>query len=280
VTHPDAEELALYAEGRRSEATAAAIEGHLAVCAECRDVVIDAAASAAEERDVEAAASPAVLPFRRRTLVLGLVAGLAAAAAIVLAVGVTRGPSVSASLDGLVAAVNQEPTRALEGRLAGFRHAPTAGVTRGSGTAEATPDLRIAAATVEKAAEGKNDAASLAATGLAHAVVGELDAAIADLERAVAGDAGHAQHHSDLSAVYLARGRRDSRAADYEAALASADRALAIDTSSPNACFNRALALDALTRRDEARSAWERCLTLEKDGAWAGEIRARLAARP
>lgn len=281
MSHPDAEELALYADGRLPGAAAAATEAHLAICAECRDVVLDAAVYAAEGRAIGTAPAPAVVvPFRRRMVVVGLTAALATAAAVLLAAWLTQGPSVSASLDSLVAAVNEEPTRALEGRLAGFEYARTAAVTRGAATAEATPDVRIAAATVEKAAAGRSDAASLAATGLAHAVVGELDAAIAGLERAVAADSNRAPYHSDLSAVYLARGRRDSRAGDFEAALAAADCAAAIDSSSPNACFNRALALDALTRGDEARAAWARCLMLEQDGAWAGEIRARLAAHP
>jgi tetratricopeptide (TPR) repeat protein len=277
VSHPDAEELAVYAEGRLPGAAATAVEAHLAICAECRDVVIDASADVADGRETGAVPPAApVLPFRRRKVVIGVTAGLATAAAVLLAAWLTTGSSVSASLDGLVAVVNEEPTRALEGRLAGFRYAPTATVTRGAATAAAAPDVWIAAATVEKAAAGKSDAASLAATGLAHAVVGELDAAIAGLERAAAADANSALYYSDLSAVYLGRGRRDSRPADYEAALAAADRALAIDTSSPAACFNRALALDALARRDEAAAAWERCLVLEHDGAWAAEIRARL----
>jgi tetratricopeptide (TPR) repeat protein len=283
VTHPDAEELAFYAEHRTLEPGAAAIEEHLAVCAECRDVVADAAAYFGDAVAMDLPApSPisTVAPFRRRKLVVTITAAVAVAAAILLAVRFNRERSESTTFTDLVAVVNREPTRALEGRLAGFRYAPAAAVNRGTAAVEATPDLRIAAATLEKAAAGKRDAASLAASGVAHAVVGELDAAIADLERAVEGDASHAQYPSDLSAVYGARGRRDSRPADYEAALTAADRALAIDPSSPNACFNRALALEALTRRDEARAAWEQCLTREKDGAWAEEIRIRRAAHP
>lgn len=282
--HPDAMQLAEYAEGLLAPDQRAVVERHLAVCADCRDLVIDAAAYAAEQRDATAqvpapAPAPTVVPFRRRKVVIAITAGLAAAAAILLTVQLTQGPSVSTSLDALIAAADQESTRPLEGRLAGFRYAAAPTVTRGAGDVSIAPDLRIAAATLEKAAAGHDDAASLAATGIAHAVAGELDAAVASLEDAIRREPDHAQHQSDLSAVYLARGRRDAKVADYDAALSAANHALAIDGSLPNACFNQALALEALTRRDDARAAWERCLALEKDGAWADEIRTRLAQR-
>jgi tetratricopeptide (TPR) repeat protein len=115
--------------------------------------------------------------------------------------------------------------------------------------------------------------------GVAHAVVGELDAAVADLERAVEDEPTNVTWLTDLSAVYIARGRRDSRSADYEAAVVAAGRALGADASLPAACFNRALALEALARGGEARTMWERCLTIEDDSQWAAEIRTHLAAR-
>jgi tetratricopeptide (TPR) repeat protein len=191
----------------------------------------------------------------------------------------------SAALEQLVAAVDAGPTRTLPSRLTGFRHAPAPVLTRGGAFDTTSPDIRIAAATLEKEAGGRTDAASAAATGLAHAAVGNLDGALAEFERAVQLEPT-ARWLSDLSAVYVARGHRDSRTADYEAAIASADQALAggfapaLDNAMASACFNRALALEALMRRDEAGAAWKRCLALEADVGWAEEIRMHLTASP
>jgi hypothetical protein len=274
ASHPDAELLAEYADNRLRPEDRAAIEHHLALCPDCRDVLADA--TDVNETPIVVPRRPLVFPKR---WVLGAAAGLAAAAGVFLAVSGTLSPSAVAGVEELVAAVNAAPTRPLESRLGGLRYAPPPPITRGGPVERTSPDIRIAAATVEKSAAGRSGGTSAAAKGLAHAVVGELDPAIAELERAVREEPANAQWLSDLSALYVARGRRDNRTTDQESAAARAARALEIDGSNASACFNRALALEALAQRDQARIVWQRCLDIEGDSGWAGEIRGHLTSR-
>ena len=275
--HPDAEDLALFVEGRMPASARSAIESHLAACSDCRDVIFDARQMLEEEGRAR------VLTMPRRRWGYAAAAGLAAAAGVALAV-LLAGPDVwpwrsAGSLDALVAAVANEPVRPLEGRLTGgFRHLPPPAATRGAEQQEPSPDVRIAAARVEQAADAGD--ASDAARGISYAVLGRLDEAVAALERAVQGNPKDARAQSDLSAVYLARSRRTGASEDAARALAAADRALAVDPGMQEGCFNRALALEQLSRIDDARKTWPECLRRENDADWAAEIRTHIAALP
>jgi CHAT domain-containing protein len=83
---------------------------------------------------------------------------------------------------------------------------------------------------------------------------------------------------SDLSAAF------QETAAQYDApelladALAAADRALALDARLPEARFNRALVLQRLGLREDARAAWMRYLDADASSGWANEARERLAS--
>jgi len=60
-----------------------------------------------------------------------------------------------------------------------------------------------------------------------------------------------------------------------ERALAACDRALRIDPRSPDALFNRAVALQALDRPD-AEAACEQYLKVDPSSPWADEVRSHL----
>jgi hypothetical protein len=282
--HPDLESLAGYVDRSIAADVRQDVESHLVTCADCRAIVADAAAlteeaagDVAPARDV-AASAPAP-PAARSPWWL---AGLAAAAAVALGVWIMRPatPGVVPGMQELVAAMEMEPVRLFDARLTGgFRYAPAPPVTRGGTIDDLRPETRIAAAELEQAARQRNDAAGDAALGVSRAFSGDLDGAVQALERAVQREPANPAYQSDLSAVYLARGRRASRAGDFTAALGAADRAVAADARLAEACFNRALALESLERRDDARQAWLACADIS--GAdWETEIRTRAGTSP
>src|SRR5471032_3413260 len=91
VRHPDAERLAEYADGVLEVEARAEVERHLADCADCRAVVMETMAFLEHNRPtIEGETAHTVIPFRGRRWVTGVAIGLAAAAALVLAVRVVQ----------------------------------------------------------------------------------------------------------------------------------------------------------------------------------------------
>jgi Tfp pilus assembly protein PilF len=85
---------------------------------------------------------------------------------------------------------------------------------------------------------------------------GQLDAAQAELERAVADQPGFAPAHSRLADVLRKRG-------EPAAAVAAYDRALALDGGYADAHAGRGIALEALGRSDEALAEYRSALALD-----------------
>ena len=269
--HPDAERLAEYADRTLDAAAIAAVEAHLAECADCR-LVLSGTVELLGDEERTGHDRPRVVPFVRRRAVLGAAAALAAAAVLVIAIWTVRPDRTE--FDDLVAAVATETVRPLEGRLVGFPHAPAPAVTRAPNGPDLSPAVRIAAAAIERQARQEGTAVTGRQLGVAYAVVGDLENAVNTLEQAAA--QSDATALSDLSAVYLRRGRVTDRQEDYEKARVAAERAMAADPSRREACFNHALALERLARVPEADTAWRRCLSTESDPVWAAEIRSHL----
>lgn len=207
--------------------------------------------------------------------VWGAAAGLAAAAAIVLAVRLGVGPSGRPELQELVAAVGAESARPVEGRLTGgFPYAPPPTLLRGP-SEPASPRVRIAAAKLEEAVKANETAATRAAVGVAFLATGEVDKAIEALEDAVQQQPGDARYQSDLAAAYLARAKWRDRSEDWPRALAVAERAIKADPALVEPYFNRALALEGLHLDAQAAEAWAAYQAIEKSKAWADEARER-----
>jgi tetratricopeptide (TPR) repeat protein len=287
VRHPDAERLAEYVDGVLAADLRADVETHLTECADCRNVVAETMAfTAAEQAEAQAtatviAAGARVVPFRSRRLIVGVAGGLAAAAALVLVVrvGGVFGPRGDRpELRELVAAVSNEPTRPVEGRLTGgFTYAPPPSPTRGAGDRDVSPDVRIAAAKIEKLAQEKDTPENRAALGLAYLITGDPDKAVWALEQSVAQRPDNDQYQADLSAAYLARAQKLDRAEDLPKALAAAERAIKINPARVEGWFNRAVALERLHMTNDARTAWRDYLERDKDLRWADEARRRLS---
>jgi len=290
--HPEAERLAEYADGLLGAAMCAEVEAHLMNCPDCRAVLAETRAPFAVGRDqfqkIEATPGPRVLPFRIRRLATGVAAGLAAAAALVAVMRIAR-PQLDApvfsvqgnrrALQELIAAVANEPTRPIEGRLSGgFKYAPPSSPTRGAGDREASPDVRIAAAKIETLAKASDTPDNQALLGVAHLALGDFDTAITLLGAAAAARPLIASIQSDLAAAFLERAARGRSRDDFESARLAADRALAIDPANAQAAFNRALALEGLGA-DEAREAWTKARAQQQDVGWRAEADSHIAGR-
>jgi tetratricopeptide (TPR) repeat protein len=278
---PDAERLAEYADGVLGPADRADIERHLVECADCRAVIGETMALL-QAHPVAASPKPAVVvPFRSRRWVTGVVAGLAAAAVLALAVRVVRPQWVDGlfgprgdrpELEELIAALANEPTRPVEGRLTGgFKYAPPPSPTRGPGDREVSPDVRIAAAKIENLARERDTPENQAALGVAQLAVRDLDGGITSLERAVQKDPQAATALSDLAAAYCTRGRDRGNTEDLHRALDAAERALAVDPNLVEALFNRATILSLMGR--DSRRAWDDYRRRDASSEWARESR-------
>lgn len=278
----DLELLAAYADGSATPEERTRVEEHLAECGDCRAILAETAAFAAAGGAVRA---PRAIPFRRRRLVTGVAAVLAVAAALVLAVRTgwldrLTGRHSDSELTQLVAAVATEPTRPVDGRLTGgFRYAPPPVVMRGGEPREPSPDVRIAAAEIEKRARAHalSDTRALADAYLA---TGELDRALDLLRDAVAEHGGTAALQNDLAVCYLARAKKTASAQDAAQALSAAAAATRQAPTLAEAWFNRALALDLLGPPSAAREAWREYLRLDPNSEWAAEAKRRLTADP
>ncbi len=281
---PAAEVLAAYVERTTTPDVRTDVERHLVTCADCRAVVVETAAilNGLSLSQLEAGSTPLV---RRGWQGFE---GFAAAAVIFLAVSVvtlniSRGaPGASRDLRAmqvLVDTVNSEPLRLVDGRLSGeFDYGAPPPVMRAEGTARpVSPEVRIALAAVEQQASARN-AAGQAALGVVYMIGGDLDQAVEALRNACATNPPRAPWWSDLSVAYIARGDRSRDDEDYRRALDAADRALQAAPGFGPAAFNRALALDRLSRRDEALAAWTLVEQSEANSPWAVEAASHVRA--
>jgi tetratricopeptide (TPR) repeat protein len=280
LRHPDAERLAEYADGVLTAEARADVEHHLSRCADCRAVVVETTAfldaTATDRDDVRHFTN---VPARQRRWV-GVAAGLAAAAALLLAVQVARpgwpfgSTGDRPELQDLISAVASQPTRPVEGRLTGgFKYAPPPSPTRGPGDRDLPPDVRIAAARLEQAAAAEPASTSAqAAQAVAFLVLGDVDKAIDGLEKVVVLQPSNARYQSDLAASYLARAKRQGNTADWQKAAAASGRAIELDPNLIEARFNRALAIEGnASSAADAGQAWRDYLSRDNSSPWARE---------
>jgi CHAT domain-containing protein/tetratricopeptide (TPR) repeat protein len=185
----------------------------------------------------------------------------------------------TSELKELMAALANEQTRHVEGRLTGgFKYAPVASPQRGTDSDVLSPDVRIAAATIEKRARAQDTRQNRAALGVAHLVLGQFDEAVELLESCVQEDAANASLLSDLSVAYLARAKARHRVVDWASALATAARAIRLNRGTTEAHFNRALALEGLHLREEAVDAWKAYQSVDRRTSWSTESAAHIEA--
>jgi tetratricopeptide (TPR) repeat protein len=178
----------------------------------------------------------------------------------------------------LVAAVGNE--RLVEPRLTGgFAYGPLRGTVRSgqSFVVHVSPDVQIAAAQIEKEDLANRTALTLRALGAAKMALGDIYGAVTVLEGAADRPMPDPRTLSDLAAAYIIRATRTNQFLDFMKALAVADRAVKADPKLAEAWFNRAYALEQLSRV-EARDAWAEYLKVDDQSGWADEARQHLRA--
>jgi CHAT domain-containing protein/tetratricopeptide (TPR) repeat protein len=82
---------------------------------------------------------------------------------------------------------------------------------------------------------------------------------------------GDAQILSDLAAAYTERACRDHAPYDLVRGLNTVERAVTADPGLPEALFNRALILERLHLKSQAKEAWKRYQALDRDSGWSRE---------
>ena len=271
---PDLETIAALVEGtlRGTERTRAT--EHLAACETCYFVF----AESAQRRSTSD--QSVVKPFSKRHS-LSLVAVVAAAASFVFFIPNLPslwGRSVpGGDLQALVDAVGTQ--RSIEPRLTGgfsYGRLPAAARNEGSPHLNHSPDVIIAAATIEKRATDLTTPDGHGSLAVAYLVMGQFDKAVPVLEELVDRATPSAAVLSDLSAAYMVRAASKRHAQDFARALTFADRAVKADVSLAEGWFNRALALEHLSLSDQARTAWEEYLKVDPASGWSAEAKSHL----
>lgn len=270
---PAAQDLAAYVEGTLPPDEADALTRHLARCGECAGVLAGGLLFAAEARQHHE-------PPRQRRLVPAALAAFAAvvAAGVGIGIGIGWNGADESPRHGLTAvAASRRPV--LPRLTGGFRWAappePTRGIGAGAGVDPAVWDYLAAADRARLQAASDGAPGPLGDLGVGHLLLGNSDAAVEALARAVAAAPGDARLLSDLGGARLARGLRADDAGDLATALETIDRALAREPRLPEALFNRALALAALHLPHTATRAWDAYLAVDAESPWAAEARQR-----
>lgn len=160
--------------------------------------------------------------------------------------------------------------RPVEARLSGgFPWAPFRGGTRGQRDADQRRALASAQVLPPSATMTRH------AAGIAQ-LLAERDRDALKILTEVAESSNDPQAWSDLGAATLAASVRFDAPDLLADALAATDQALSRTPKAAEALFNRALILERLGLRDDAREAWEEHLRHEADARWGAEAREHL----
>jgi tetratricopeptide (TPR) repeat protein len=251
--HPEAEDLGRFVEGTLDDAERGAIVQHIADCDDCRILVVDAAEFTE--------------PAKRESLRWWM--AVAAALILVAAIGAFTFSHFRDPLAKVKEDYGKVANRPLEGRISGFPYVPRR-IMRGSDEPDTMLDIMKGDAADAMELSG-SDPKTLHERGIRLLLADEdPKKSIADLKAAAERDPSNAKYLSDLAAALIAAagGERPM----LESALAACDRALLIDPRSPDALFNRAVALQALDR-PEAVAAYDSYLTVDPSSPWAAEAR-------
>jgi CHAT domain-containing protein len=284
---PSEETLASFIDCRLDREARRRVIEHMSVCGDCRGVVVTASEFKAGHGYITPEPQPISQWTRRATR-------LAAAAVVVIMLGTMVRQRLFAPKSDVRTLVSASETlrfRPVDGRISGgFPYKPVRQGTRSEkDSAGGTRNLRLqaVAAELEATASRSRTPENLRALAAAHLLLGNVDSSIEALEatlteksgtadvRTAIGRSVDASTLSDLSAVYIARGRRADTATDFFMAVEAAERAWSLARTEETA-WNRAVALESLSLRNRAVGAWKAYLALDAHSAWASEARERL----
>jgi CHAT domain-containing protein len=270
----ESEVIAAFVAGNLSGTELEMTVEHLRDCEDCREV---AAESARVDREGGLAVMPPPKTHPHPLSPWWLTLAAAALAGIAFLAYTIAGSRADRSIRRLAAASPRDE-RYVEPRLSGgFPWAPLHSSTRGGNDAKDPERLQLmgVAGEVLKQSASDTSAKGRRAAALAYLLAGDVTQAESVLTRAVA-TAGDAQLWSDLAAVHYTAAVETGDGAHLAEALAAADAALRIQPQSPEALFNRALIIERLGLRDQARAAWERYLSRDANSQWSQEAREHL----
>jgi len=180
-----------------------------------------------------------------------------------------------AALDHLIAASALAGYRTIPQRLSlGIPWAPLR-VTRGSDPAPFANRTKfiMAAAAAFQEEEHAPSASVHHTAALAYVLTGQPRRALQSLET-LSSNQPDASIWSDVAAVESIIAEQDHDPSRLARSLAAADAALRMNPRCAEAHFNRALVLETLGLRDQARTEWGEYLRLDPSGDWANEARA------
>ncbi len=214
---------------------------------------------------------------RRRVVIskrlIGTVVVLAAAGGVLLPL--RDRSSAPPSLAALVSASGLQ-ARSVEPRLSGgFAWAPFQSATRGESAADGA--ITSAIGTTLTNVRGMSTPSARHTEAVAELLRSHPRKALSNLTMA-------AEHSDDPGvwndlAVALHETALHEDAQELLAdALSASDRALSLQPQFPEALFNRAIVIERLGLKDDAREAWERYLVSDSTSEWAAEARAHLIA--
>jgi CHAT domain-containing protein len=273
---PDPEILAAFVAGNLTGAELKMVLDHVLECEDCRMTVDEAA-----QFDRTASTVPDQRPREKQPVRPWWLAAAAAAliGVTVLAFWFDRSAQ-SSDWIGVLVEASPRSARYIEPRLSGgFPWAPLKTVRRGPNEKLDPTHMKFVGVAGDVLEKTTGDASEDAqhASGVASLLAGDPREAATTLERLAKAEPG-ARIWSDLAAARYAAAVETGDARQLAQALAAADAALRMDPRLPEARFNRALILDELGLRDQARAAWQQFLEIDSVSPWATEAESRLAA--
>jgi CHAT domain-containing protein len=274
---PDPELLAAFVAGNLTGAELKMVSDHVLECEDCRTTIAEAAQydRTSSTRETQPHEKQPARPW-----------WLAAAAAALIGVTAlsfwfTRSTDSNEWIHVLVEESPQS-ARYVEPRLSGgFPWAPLKVVRRGPNQKLDPTQMKFIGVAGDVLDKTSGDTSSEAqhASAVASLLAGDPREAAAVLGQ-VAKDSPDARVWSDLAAarynVAVAVEPEDAR--QLAQALAAADTALRIDPRLPEGLFNRALILEHLGLRDQARATWQKFLDVDSGSQWTQEAESHLAA--
>lgn len=163
--------------------------------------------------------------------------------------------------------------RQIEARLTGgFAWTSLGSATRAEDSPRTRIHLDAAASEIIARAQSAPSTQTRHAAGLAYFVTGDIRKAAA-LLAPLATPAADARLWSDIAALRYAESRLDDDPSKLAAALGAADNAIRLEARLTEALFNRALCLESLGLREQARQAWDVYLRTDGASGWANEAR-------
>jgi CHAT domain-containing protein len=167
--------------------------------------------------------------------------------------------------------------RPIEARIVGLPYAPYVLSHADSRPHRSTKTLAFRGVVGEFLQIAANDEGHLHERGVAMLTTGSPAEAVQLLEVAARRSPGDSAIAADLAAARLAAAAVSDDMQLFASALAASDAALRIDPGSPEARFNRALALDRLRLHEAAAAAYRHYLEVDATSRWSDEARRNLA---